>query len=179
MIKLLILALVAGSVVILDQATKVHIDTAFQLHETLPIIPDFFSITYVRNPGAAFGLFAGQSELFRSVLFSAVSIAALLLLATMIYQTPKEDRGHLSSLSLLVGGAIGNILDRIRLGEVIDFLDFYIGRYHWPAFNVADSAITIGVTLMMFQIFRSYRHGSSEQSSPDLQSSSSTGRRVG
>jgi signal peptidase II len=148
----LILALIGGSVVILDQVTKVYIDTAFQLHESLPIIPDLFSITYVRNPGAAFGLFAQRGEQFRSILFSGIAVVALLLLGTMIYQTPKEERGHLLSLSLLLGGAMGNIIDRIRLGEVIDFLDFYIGSYHWPAFNVADSAITVGVTLLMLQM---------------------------
>jgi len=146
------LSLIGGGIVILDQISKAYIDRAFRLHESVPIIPDLFSITYVRNPGAAFGLFAQQGEQFRFVLFSTISIIALLLLAMMIYQTPKEDRWQMSSLSLLVGGAIGNILDRIRMGEVIDFLDFYIGTYHWPAFNVADSAITIGVTLMMVQV---------------------------
>jgi signal peptidase II len=153
MTKLFILALVAGSVVILDQVSKVYIDTAFQLHETLPIVPDLFSITYVRNPGAAFGLFAGQSSFFRTTFFSIVSLLALSFLAVMVYQLPKDDRWQTTSLSLLLGGAMGNIIDRIRMGEVIDFLDFYVGTYHWPAFNVADSAITIGVSLLMLNLY--------------------------
>jgi signal peptidase II len=151
--KLFILALVGGSVLILDQVTKAYIDTVFHLHESLPIIPDLFSITYVRNPGAAFGLFAGQNSLFRSVFFSCVSLIALSFLGMMVYQTPKHDRWGMISLSLLLGGAMGNLIDRVRMGEVIDFLDFYIGTYHWPAFNVADSAITVGVTLLMLNLY--------------------------
>lgn len=150
--KFFILALVGGTVLIFDQMSKAYIDHAFALHESLPVITGLFSITYVRNPGAAFGLFAQQSESFRSILFSSVSIVALLLLGAMIYQTPKEERGQIAAFSLLFGGAIGNTLDRIRMGEVIDFLDFYIGQHHWPAFNVADSAITIGTALLMFQM---------------------------
>jgi len=162
--KFYILGFVAGGIILLDQITKAYIHHAFHLYESLPIIPDLFSITYIRNPGAAFGLFAQQEERFRSILFSAVSVIALLLLATMIYQTPKEERGQLSALSLLIGGAIGNILDRIRMGEVIDFLDFYIGTHHWPAFNVADSAITIGVTLLMLQLLINKKKVASQES---------------
>ncbi len=153
MTKIFILILVGGGVVILDQVSKAYIHHAFSLHESLPLIPDLFSITYVRNKGAAFGLFAGQSSLFRTLFFSGISLLAFFFLALMVYQVPKEDRWQTASLSLLLGGAIGNILDRIRMGEVIDFLDFYIGTYHWPAFNVADSAITIGVTLLMVHLY--------------------------
>jgi len=158
--KLFILALVAGSVVVLDQVTKIYMDTAFHLHESLPVIPDFFSLTYVRNPGAAFGLFAGQSSFFRTAFFSVVSLVALSFLALMVYQAPKDDRWQIVALSLLLGGAMGNIIDRIQLGEVIDFLDFYIGTYHWPAFNVADSAITIGVTLLMLHLYMDKKNAS-------------------
>lgn len=150
--KLFILAIVGGSVLILDQITKVYIDTVFHLYESVIIIPDFFSITYVRNPGAAFGLFAGQSSFFRTVFFSCVSLVALSFLGMMVYQVPQDDRWQMISLSLLLGGAMGNIVDRVRMGEVIDFLDFYIGTYHWPVFNVADSAITVGVTLLMLHL---------------------------
>jgi len=152
MTKLFILALVGGSVLVLDQISKAYIHHAFSLHESLPIIPDLFSITYVRNKGAAFGLFAGQNSLFRALFFSSVSLLAFFFLGLMIYQAPNNDKWQTISLSLLLGGAMGNIVDRVRMGEVIDFLDFYIGAYHWPAFNVADSAITIGVTLLMIQL---------------------------
>lgn len=158
--KLFILALVGGSVLLLDQISKAYIDHAFYLHESLPIIPDLFSITYVRNPGAAFGLFAGQNSLFRAVFFSCVSLVALSFLGMMVYQTPKDDRWQMISLSLLLGGAMGNIIDRVRMGEVIDFLDFYIGTYHWPAFNVADSAITVGVTLLMLNLYLDKKNAS-------------------
>jgi len=151
--KFFILALVGGGVIVVDQITKIYIDTAFLLHESLPMIPDLFSITYIRNPGAAFGLFAGQSSLFRTLFFSGVSVVALSFLGIMVYQVPKDDHWQTVSLSLLLGGALGNIIDRVRIGEVIDFLDFYIGTYHWPAFNVADSAITVGVTLLMLHLY--------------------------
>lgn len=152
--KWTLLILVAGGIILLDQISKLYIDHAFALHESIPVIPDLFSITYVRNPGAAFGMFANRSALFRNILFSGVAVVALGFLSMMIYQTPKEDRWQMVSLSLLLGGAIGNIADRIRMGEVIDFLDFYIGVYHWPAFNVADSAISIGVTLLLLAMLR-------------------------
>jgi signal peptidase II len=162
MTKLFILALVGGSVLVLDQISKAYINHAFILHESLPIIPDLFSITYVRNPGAAFGLFAGKSSLFRTAFFSGVSLVALSFLGIMIYQVPKDDRWQTVSLSLLLGGAMGNIIDRIRMGEVIDFLDFYIGTYHWPAFNVADSAITVGVTFLMLHLYLDKKHADHE-----------------
>ncbi len=155
--KSLILSAVGGSVILLDQISKIYIDQTFRLHESLPVIPQLFSITYVRNPGAAFGLFADQSSLFRTVLFAGVSIAALVFLFLMLYQAPKEDRWQITALSLLLGGATGNLLDRVRMGEVIDFLDFYIGTYHWPAFNVADSAITIGVAMLLLALLKDTR----------------------
>lgn len=117
------------------------------------VIDDFFSLTYIRNPGAAFGFFANQTAQFRSVFFLSVSALALTLLIFFFFQAPKEDFCALIALSLLFGGAVGNLLDRLRMGEVVDFLDFYIGQFHWPAFNVADSAITVGISLLMFNLF--------------------------
>ncbi|MEK7747822.1 MAG: signal peptidase II [Nitrospirota bacterium] len=152
--KWLILALVACSVVLLDQITKIYIDQTFALYESVIVIPHLFSLTYIRNPGAAFGLFADQSSLFRTIFFSVVSLVALSFLLTMVYQTEAADRWQIIALSLLLGGAIGNLIDRVRLGEVIDFLDFHIRASHWPAFNVADSAITIGVSMLMLAMLR-------------------------
>jgi signal peptidase II len=150
--KWIILTLIATGIVVLDQVTKIYIDHAFALHESLPVIPDLFSLTYIRNPGAAFGLFAQQSGLFRSLFFSAVSLVAFIFLLIMVYQAPDADHWQISALSLLFGGAVGNLIDRVRLGEVIDFLDFYMGNNHWPAFNVADSAITIGVSILVLRM---------------------------
>ncbi len=151
--KILFLTLISTGIIILDQITKLYIDQAFILHESLPVIPSFFSITYVRNPGAAFGIFANQTGLLKALFLPAVSMIALSFILVMFYQAPSKDRLQITALSMIFGGAIGNLIDRVRMGEVIDFLDFYISGYHWPAFNVADSAITIGVTLLMLQIF--------------------------
>lgn len=152
-IKLISLTLIGGGTIILDQITKLFIQKAFRLNESVVVVQDFFSLTYIRNPGAAFGLFADQSAGFRSIFFLLVSVVALSILLYFLAQTPKEDTASLVAISLLFGGAIGNLIDRIRMGEVIDFLDFYIGRFHWPAFNIADSAITIGISLLMLHLF--------------------------
>lgn len=151
--KLICLTLVGGGTIILDQVTKFYIQHAIRLNESVIVIQNFFSLTYIRNPGAAFGFFADQSAAFRSVFFLIISLLALSLLLFFFAQTPKEETASLSAISLLFGGAVGNLIDRLRLGEVVDFLDFYLGRFHWPAFNVADSAITIGISLLMFHLF--------------------------
>lgn len=151
--KYLYLVLIGGSTIILDQITKIIVQNKFELHESVVVLEGFFSLTYILNPGAAFGFLADQSETFRAIFFGAVSIIALTILIVFFRQTPADDTYSLLALSLLFGGAIGNMIDRVRLGEVVDFLDFYIGRYHWPAFNVADSAITIGVSIMMLHLF--------------------------
>jgi signal peptidase II len=159
------LTLVGGGIIILDQITKYYIQEAFRLHESVVVVEGFFSLTYIRNPGAAFGFFATHTPAFRSVFFLSVSAVALTLLIFFFLQAPKDDTCALIAISLLFGGAIGNLLDRLRLGEVVDFLDFYIGQFHWPAFNVADSAITVGISLLMFSLFwqkKEFPHQTSE-----------------
>ncbi len=151
--KYLYLLLIGGSTIILDQITKIIVQNIFDLHESIIVMEGFFSLTYILNPGAAFGFMADQSETFRAIFFGMVSIIALSILIVFFRQTPASDTYSLIALSLLFGGAIGNMIDRVRLGEVVDFLDFYIGQHHWPAFNVADSAITIGVSIMMLHLF--------------------------
>ncbi len=143
------LFLIAGGILILDQVSKGYIHETFRLHESRVILNDFFSLTYLRNPGAAFGIFADQSPLFRSIFFFGISVIALVFLTVLFLK--REDLWGQVSISLLFGGALGNLIDRIRLGEVIDFLDFYLGHYHWPAFNVADSAITVGVGFLIVE----------------------------
>ena len=147
----------AGAVVILDQATKLLVQRAFRLGESLPVLPGFFNLTYVLNPGAAFGLLAGAAAAFRGPFFIAVSVLAI---AVICYYHARYARGRpLPSvgLSLILGGAVGNLIDRLRVGMVIDFLDFYVGAYHWPAFNVADSGITVGVGLLFLEVMRERR----------------------
>ena len=144
-----LLVLTAAAIVLLDQMTKAWIHKTMLLHQSIPVIPGLFNLTYIRNPGAAFGLFASGGGSLRSAFFIAVSVIALVVLSLLYTKAPRETWLLRFSLSLVMGGAIGNLIDRIRLGEVVDFLDFYLGSYHWPAFNVADSCITIGIGLLI------------------------------
>ena len=147
--RYLALALVGFTVIILDQVTKYWVMQTMRLHESIPVIPNLFSITYIRNPGAAFGLLAGSSNAFRMVFFGVTSLFALALLGTILLRLPERDWIGQLSIAGILGGAIGNLIDRLRFGEVIDFLDVYIESYHWPAFNVADSAISVGVVCLI------------------------------
>ncbi len=136
-------------IVVLDQITKTFVMHTMHLHESIPIIAGFFNLTYIRNPGAAFGMFATSNSAFRLIFFAGTSIFALGLLGTIFYRMHPADVCGQLSVSGIFGGAIGNLLDRLQYGEVVDFLDFYVGGYHWPAFNVADSAITVGVVSLL------------------------------
>ncbi|MEW6325671.1 MAG: signal peptidase II [Nitrospirota bacterium] len=156
-------AAASGAIVLLDQFTKALVQERMMLHESIPIIPAFFSLTYIRNPGAAFGLFVGADPAFRAIFFLTITAVAILVIGYFFVKSIQEDRRAAAAgnynhrhnrwtragLALVLAGAIGNLIDRVRYGEVIDFLDFYVGRYHWPAFNVADSSITIGVTVLL------------------------------
>ncbi|MBI5893384.1 MAG: signal peptidase II [Deltaproteobacteria bacterium] len=139
-------------IVILDQITKFIIMDSFAIHQSIEIIPGIFNLTYIRNPGAAFGMFRDGSELFRQIFLIGTSIAALIIIVYFYYKT--QD-GLLTkfSLSLIAGGAVGNLIDRIIFGEVIDFLDVHWKSFHWPAFNIADSAITIGVGITIYTLY--------------------------
>ncbi len=150
--KYLRLGLIAGAVIIADQITKFIILRDVGLHTTIPVIPGFFQITHVQNPGGAFGFLANQSALVRGILFLAVSTVAVGLVAWFYHKTPPTHRWLAAGFALIFGGAIGNLIDRVRLGRVVDFLDFFIGRWHWPAFNVADSAITVGITIFVIHV---------------------------
>ena len=143
------LALVSAATILLDQATKLQIMQTMRLHESIPVIPNFFSITYIRNPGAAFGILASSSNGFRLLFFGFASLFALVLLGTICFRLRHDDWVGQLSIAGIFGGAIGNLLDRVRFGEVIDFLDFYIDAYHWPAFNVADAAISVGICFLI------------------------------
>jgi len=147
--RYLLLAAIAVSVIVLDQATKYWITQSMRLHESIPVVPNLFSFTYIRNPGAAFGLLAGSSNAFRTVFFGVTSFFALALLGTILVRLPRKDWIGQVSIAGILGGAIGNLIDRLRFGEVIDFLDVYLESYHWPAFNVADSAISVGVVCLI------------------------------
>jgi len=132
------------AVLALDQATKYLIATRLPLYETKPVISGFFNLVHIRNKGMAFGILNRPGMDWGSLLLLGATLGAVGLMIFWFYRLKSEERGIVFPLSLILGGAVGNLVDRIRLGEVIDFLDVYIGSYHWPAFNVADSAITVG-----------------------------------
>ncbi|MFP4159351.1 MAG: signal peptidase II [Desulfobacterales bacterium] len=145
--KHLLFASAAAGVIAADQALKLLVLRVIPLYESIEIIPGFFSIVHYRNPGGAFGMFASNSGVLLSAAFLAVTLGALGLIIYLYLRTPRENRLLLAGLALLFGGAAGNLIDRLRLGNVVDFIDVYAGDYHWPAFNLADSAITIGVVI--------------------------------
>jgi signal peptidase II len=150
------LLLIASLVVVVDQVTKWLIVQNFHLHEARPVIPDFFDLVYVRNKGAAFGILADTA--FRvPFLLTTTTIAVIFLVWFYRQFKPHQILARLA-LSLVLGGAIGNLIDRLRLGEVVDFIDVHWYQRHWPAFNVADSAICVGVALLLFSQWRDSRH---------------------
>ncbi|HSB72423.1 MAG TPA: signal peptidase II [Candidatus Methylomirabilis sp.] len=151
--------LIALAVLLLDQATKQVIIRTLRLGEGFPIVPGYFDITFVLNPGAAFSFLATLSEHVRNPFFIAISITAIVLI--VIYHSRFAHQHRLASLalSLILGGATGNLVDRLRYGVVVDFLDVHIHQYHWPVFNVADSAISVGVGLMLLEMVLDWRDG--------------------
>jgi signal peptidase II len=152
--RYIIFLTIVVSVIVVDQWTKFYVDSVMSLHDSFPVIKGLFNITYVKNPGAAFGFLAGASSLLRSIFFISVTAIAILLILYFIAKNRKEGLLLISSLSLILSGAVGNLIDRLRFGAVIDFLDVYLGSYHWPAFNVADSAITVGAVLLVLEMFK-------------------------
>jgi len=143
---------IATGVLVLDQATKAVVSTTLKMYEIRPVIQGFFNLTRIHNTGAAFGLLAGQASPVRTFFFLTVSFLALGVVLWMLLRLPPDQKVELVALSLIFGGALGNVVDRARLGEVIDFIDVYYRSYHWPAFNVADSAITVGVILLLYRL---------------------------
>lgn len=141
-----ILAAVTALVLVIDQATKVYIDRTMQLYQSIPVIDGLFSITYMRNKGAAFSFLSNFD--YRLPFFILVSLVAVVAILVAYRKLRDDQRFAALSLSLILSGAVGNLIDRIRLGEVIDFLDVFWRTHHWPAFNVADSAICVGVALL-------------------------------
>jgi signal peptidase II len=137
---------IMGIVLLLDQFTKYIVNTHIRRHEIIPVIPGFFNLTNVRNPGAAFGILSGVPGIWRSVFFITVTLVAVAVLAVLIRKT--HERLLVAAFSLIAGGAVGNVIDRIRFGEVVDFIQWYVKSYYWPSFNVADSAISVGVALL-------------------------------
>ena len=147
----LYLGLVIGWVV-LDQVTKVIVQRTLRLYDPVPVIGDFFRLTYIYNRGAAFGLHLGD---WSRVAFSILPVAAAALLYVMYRSTPWTDKMRLIAIPLVTGGAIGNLIDRIRSSRgVIDFFDFGFGTVRWPVFNVADIGVTVGALMLAVSLWR-------------------------
>ena len=146
------LAVISGLVIILDQITKFLILKNLPLYHSITVIPGYFNITHILNPGGAFGFMAHQDSSLRKFLFLFLSSCAICFIFYFYKNTHRTHPFLASGFALILGGALGNLIDRIRFGKVVDFLDFYFRSCHWPAFNVADSAITVGVTIFIFHL---------------------------
>jgi signal peptidase II len=152
--KYLIACGLAGAIVALDQLTKVMILSRFRLGESYIVIENFFNLTFVKNFGAAFGFLAQSHPEFREIFFLTMPPAAMIVIFFLLRSAQASDKIQILSLSSIMGGAVGNYIDRLRFRYVVDFLDFHwFNQYSWPAFNIADSAIVIGVGVLMIQMF--------------------------
>lgn len=139
-------------IVVFDIWTKALVLARIDLHETIPVIPNFFQLVHVRNSGAAFGIGANASSKLVPLLLNFGAIAVFCVVVVYAMRSAVTDRVLQTGLHLILGGAVGNLLDRFRFGYVVDFLDVYVGTKHWPAFNVADSAICVGIALLFFDM---------------------------
>ena len=156
----LIMMAVMPLFIVIDQLTKAYIDRTMQLYQSFPVIDGLFSITYLRNRGAAFSFLSDAS--WRLPFFILATVIAVIAVIVAFRKLRDDQQCAALSLSLILSGALGNLIDRVRMGEVIDFLDVYWKSHHWPAFNVADSAICVGVTLLAIDMFREERRAKSQ-----------------
>lgn len=152
--KWILLPAISIATLLFDQGTKAWVRATIPLQDRNEVIASVFNLVHVRNRGGAFGLLANLDETLRTPIFVGLSIVAVAVVLSMLRTTPSNRWGLTTALSLVLGGALGNLMDRLRLGSVVDFLDFYWKTYHWPAFNVADVAIVIGVALLLIDVFR-------------------------
>ncbi len=145
--------IIAGLVVLLDRMSKWLIAQKISLHDSIDVVPGFFRLTHVQNQGAAFGLFSESPSEWKVGMLILFSVAALAVVSALLWKNGNAMNATAIALSLVFGGALGNLWDRVSSGRVIDFLDIYLGSHHWPAFNVADSAIVVGALLLLSEIF--------------------------
>ncbi|MBM9529042.1 lipoprotein signal peptidase [Desulfoprunum benzoelyticum] len=157
-----IYTLVVFGAVVLDQLTKLWILRTFELYESREIIPGLFNLVYVTNTGAAFSILADVDSPWRHYFFLGIGLLATIGLTIYYYRLRAAHRAYAVALGLVVGGALGNLIDRLRLGSVVDFLDFHLAGRHWPAFNVADSAICVGAVLFLIISFVTEQKDSKE-----------------
>jgi signal peptidase II len=157
-------ALIALTVAVVDQVTKGLVSAAIPLQTGREAIPGLLDLVHVRNPGAAFGILAESVPGFRTAFFAGVSLIALAAILWLVATSPRIDTFLLLGYSLFFGGAVGNLVDRLRYGAVVDFLDFHVGSMHWPAFNVADSALTVGTGFFFLYVLCARGEGNEKSS---------------
>jgi len=160
--KFWIILIFCFGVLLLDQWTKYIIVQKLSLYRKVEVVHGFFNIVHVRNTGGAFGIFGGSRGGIGSILFVVVSLIAIVAIVFLFIKTRQNERTLALSFCLVLSGALGNLIDRLHYGEVVDFLDFHISAYHWPAFNVADSAICIGIGLMALEVLKRDRKRSTK-----------------
>ncbi len=141
-----------------DQATKALVEHSLPEHSVIPVLPRCFNLTHIKNAGAAFGLFSDSPTPWKTAALIAVSAALLVTVVTVVWKSPRLHWEAGVGLALILGGALSNLVDRIRAGRVVDFLDVYFRSYHWPAFNLADSAIVVGAGFLILQVLFSERN---------------------
>jgi signal peptidase II len=154
-------------ILLLDQWTKSMVVQKLPLYQRVKVIQGFFNLTHVRNTGGAFGIFGGEKGGLGSILFVVVSLIAIGAIVFLFLKIKENEKTLALSFSLILSGAIGNLIDRLRYGEVVDFLDFHLSTYHWPAFNVADSAICIGIGLMALELLKGDHKKSNKFQAPN------------
>ena len=156
--------LISLLVVLLDQVAKWLVSRSVGLHDSVVVIPGLFRITHVQNPGAAFGLFSDSPSEWKIAILIAFSVVALAVVSMLLWKNSHAMSVTGVGLALILGGALGNLWDRLLSGHVVDFFDFYLGSYHWPAFNIADSAIVLGALLLVSEIL--FANAPTEQKAP-------------
>lgn len=139
---------------VLDQVTKAVVVARIPLYRTIPVIPGFFDLTHLKNVGTAFGILNSPGSSARPLFVTGLALAVLLGVLAWSLTSPPQHRLLQTALGLIMGGAVGNLIDRVRFQAVTDFLRFYVDRWEWPSFNAADSAITVGVALLVWDIWR-------------------------
>ena len=167
--KYLYLLILSNVMIILDQVTKFMVATKIPLYYSIEVIHGLLNITHVRNSGVAFGLFADQNLEYKALIFVVVSAVAAVAILVIFYQSPEAKILANTGLILIFSGAVGNMIDRVVHKEVIDFVDIYFRNFHWPAFNVADSCITIGVTMMIIDLFKHHPERETPSDTPEKQ----------
>ena len=150
--KYFFLISIAALVAILDQAIKLLVLAKIPAYGSIVVIPGFFDLTHIYNTGGAFGFLAGKGSLFRHLFFLTASAIAMGMIVYLYLKTPREFLFLRSGLAMILGGAVGNVIDRIRLGKVVDYLDLYVKDLHWPAFNIADGAISVGILIFIYHL---------------------------